>query len=345
MQESCREFRELTEKTFQTPDDPPHRKMDRDALKRALTHPHACGECEAWVDSAAGRFHGASFADPRLAEIVTELSALEAYWLWEAYPLNSEIDWCAVWIDALNHLDDPGRVARAEAMKTDLIHHVAHEECQVCHDAERGMKEPKTEAEVVRLRDFLLSLFADLMREEAEAQGGYVTVDELQAEEDEREAECRKLVDAFVAAHPEMAFEKHGLPADFPRSAVLEATEGLRLLIRRAIEKPGRAGIESDVVLLDDGSLHVAGRPRVAAEAVRLEAARFAELWTYEEDTHEIEGMDPAAAALVTWLVRAARVKPHLFRRFVAEPLTDGRDGVRLTYVGKDQSDEGWGDV
>lgn len=172
MREECREFRELTEKTFQTPADPPHRKMDRDALKRSLTHPHACEECETWVATAAERFQGASFADPCLAEVVIELSALEAYWLWEAHPLNSEIDWCAVWIDALNHLDDPGRAARIEAMKTGIVHHVAYEECQACHDAERSMKEPTSEAEVVRLRDLLLSLFGDLMREEAEGREG-----------------------------------------------------------------------------------------------------------------------------------------------------------------------------
>lgn len=84
-------------------------------------HARACGECDAWNDDLAGRSSASALADSRVLEVTTAPSALESFWLWEAGPLISEIAWRAVWKDALEHPDDPERVARAMAMKAGII--------------------------------------------------------------------------------------------------------------------------------------------------------------------------------------------------------------------------------
>lgn len=173
----------------------------------------------------------------------------------------------------------------------------------------------------------------------------YVSVEEIEAEARAQEEEWRAKIKPFIERHPELALERWGFPPDFEWYSFQAAAASIASLVRRAIMKDGgnpRSGYESDVVLLDDGRLLVAGRERLSAENVRREAASWNDLWLYD-DEQEIAGIDPAVTTLVAWLIQAAKREPKLFRRFICEPLDDGRDGVRLRYVGvKEQPRGGW---
>jgi len=176
--------------------------------------------------------------------------------------------------------------------------------------------------------------------------GEYVTIEELEAEERAREEEWRAKIQPFIERHPELALDRWGFPPDFRWYGFQAAAEAIASLARRAAMKDGDRAVESDVVLLDDGALLVAGRARVTAEEMRTEVASSAELWIYGGSNGlEIIGVDPSAATLLAWITRAAARKPDIFRRFVCEPLADGRNGVRLRYLGvKEQPHGGWED-
>jgi hypothetical protein len=149
----------------------------------------------------------------------------------------------------------------------------------------------------------------------------------LQAEHDRREAEFRALVAAFVARHPSLAPEKHGIPMDrYDPLIFFLAVDGLNGLMRRYHRRDDRDS--HTFALREDGAVFIDGREAIPLSSVRGEIRlliRDSRIVPEEEKTPDLaEALRREAAwrddetcdKLAKWVVAAICVKPDLMRNF-----------------------------
>ena len=206
--------------------------------------------------------------------------------------------------------------------------HVRHlnacEACQSWFDAQDlGVDEDATDEQLIeRMAPLLLRL------EELEAgRPPDPAALALQATHDRREAELLAAIEGFIAKHPALAPEKHGIPTErYSAFIFFHAVDAMNLLMRGYHRRDDRG--PHAFALREDGAIFIDGEEAIPVAGVRKEIGRWirdCRIVPEAEKTPDLEEAfrreaawsdDETCAKLAAWAVEAVRAKPDLMRNF-----------------------------
>ena len=123
-----------------------------------------------------------------------------------------------------------------------------------------------------------------------------------------------EIVQAFIAAHPELEPAKFGFPPDFPPHQFFLAASVILSHMRQCARLLSDRG--AVLTLREDGTVLLDGQTLIDAEMIKSEVAWHTDCWVNAGSAGTMH--DPVIVpALIRWLVAAVIAKPDLLRGYV----------------------------